>query len=185
MPDYKVAGAQLWKLMHSSCYDDRTDLHYVAERRNMEASEGLLQASGFKESPSKWDLLTLPDLGKGILDIMRLLQVTERSDRGRQSLRATTTLGIEQLATFEAHGQCISFSSVRGKNRNTCGYQYDFDDRIMQLVSKSKETEPADEHKELTRSVCAVAYEMGHRLQSPVYRRHKDLVPEFLKGELL
>lgn len=53
------------------------------------------------------------------------------------------------------------------------------------MVSKSEKVESADEHKKLTAAVSAVAHEMGTRLLYPVYRRHKDLVPKLLKGELL
>jgi hypothetical protein len=61
----------------------------------------------------------------------------------------------------------------------------DFEDRLWELVSKSEKVEPSDEHKKLTKAVGAVAYEIGERLLSPVYRRHKVLIPEAFKGELL
>jgi hypothetical protein len=61
----------------------------------------------------------------------------------------------------------------------------DFDNRVMDLVSKSAKVESADEQEKITRAVCAASYEMGRHLCYPIYRRHKDLVPELLKGELL
>lgn len=61
----------------------------------------------------------------------------------------------------------------------------DFEDRLSELVSKSEKVEPSDEHKKLSKAVIGVAYEIGELLISPIYRRHKELIPEKLKGELL
>lgn len=61
----------------------------------------------------------------------------------------------------------------------------DYDTRLTELVDKSEKTEPAEEHKKFTKAVGAVLYEHGARLLSPIYRRHKELVPASLKGELL
>ena len=61
MPDYKVAGANLRKQMYSYYYDDTADLYYAADRENMD--KGVLEASGFAASPSKWEKLELPELG--------------------------------------------------------------------------------------------------------------------------
>jgi hypothetical protein len=61
----------------------------------------------------------------------------------------------------------------------------DFDTRIMELVSKSEKSEPADEHKKFIHAVGRVIVEVGDRFLYPVYRRHKELVPDDLKGELL
>jgi hypothetical protein len=61
----------------------------------------------------------------------------------------------------------------------------DFDNRLMELVSKSDKVESADEQKKITRAVCAASYDVALHLCYPIYRRHEDLVPEVLKGELL
>jgi len=61
----------------------------------------------------------------------------------------------------------------------------DYETRLMALLEKSEKTEPAEEHKKFTKAVGAVVYEHGARLLYPVYRRHKELVPDSLKGELL
>lgn len=61
----------------------------------------------------------------------------------------------------------------------------DFESRLMQLQTKSGNTEPAEEHKKFTGAIGAVLVELGNRLLYPVYRRHKGLVPDELKGELL
>ena len=61
----------------------------------------------------------------------------------------------------------------------------DFETRLMKLVDKSKEIETSEEHKRLTNAVGGVLYEHGRWLLYPVYRRHKGLIPDDLKGELL
>jgi hypothetical protein len=60
----------------------------------------------------------------------------------------------------------------------------DFETRLMLLLSKSEAEEPADESKKLRNAVGHVVYELGNRLLYPIFRRHKELIPEKLKGEL-
>ena len=62
---------------------------------------------------------------------------------------------------------------------------YDFEVRLGELLSKSEKVELPDENKKFGRAVVGVTYEIGELLLSPVYRRHKELIPDKLKGELL
>jgi|SRR5580704_3259798 hypothetical protein len=61
----------------------------------------------------------------------------------------------------------------------------DFERRLAELRHKSEEMEPTDEHKKFTAANVAVAWELGQNFLYPVYRRHKELIPEEVKGELL
>jgi hypothetical protein len=61
----------------------------------------------------------------------------------------------------------------------------EFEERLSELLEKSKELEPADEHKKFTHAWGSVVWELGQNLLQPVYRRHKELIPEAMKGELL
>jgi hypothetical protein len=61
----------------------------------------------------------------------------------------------------------------------------EFEQRLSALLEKSKELEPADEHKKFTRAWGSIVWELGQNLLQPVYRRHKELIPEAMKGELL
>jgi hypothetical protein len=61
----------------------------------------------------------------------------------------------------------------------------EYDKRFLELLDKSKENEPADEHNKFVHAVGAVICEIGDRLLFPVYRRHKELIPDNFKGELL
>jgi hypothetical protein len=61
----------------------------------------------------------------------------------------------------------------------------DFDSRLMQLLSKSERIEPSEEQSKVKLAIGAVLYELGEHLLYPIFRRHKNLVPEEMKGELL
>ena len=61
----------------------------------------------------------------------------------------------------------------------------DFDSRLMQLISKSERSEPADEHRKVELAIGGIVYELGDHLLYPIFRRHKHLIPEEMKGELL
>jgi hypothetical protein len=60
----------------------------------------------------------------------------------------------------------------------------EFEKRLSTLLRKSKELEPADEHKKFSRACGSVVWELGQNLLYPVYRRHNELIPEELKGEI-
>jgi hypothetical protein len=61
----------------------------------------------------------------------------------------------------------------------------EFEERLSELLEKSKELEPADEHMKFARAWGSVVWELGENLLHPVYRRHKELIPEALKNEIL
>src|SRR5229473_8486432 len=61
----------------------------------------------------------------------------------------------------------------------------EFEKRVDKLLEKSEELEPSDEHKKFARAWGSVVWELGQNLLSPVYRRHKELIPAALKNELL
>jgi hypothetical protein len=61
----------------------------------------------------------------------------------------------------------------------------DFESRLMQMLDKSKAIESAEEHKRFALAVGYVVAQLGDSLLSPIYRRHTELVPDGLKGELL
>jgi hypothetical protein len=61
----------------------------------------------------------------------------------------------------------------------------EFEQRLSKLVEKSEEVEPADEQKKFTLAWASIVWELGQTLLHPVYRRHKELIPEALKNELL
>jgi hypothetical protein len=61
----------------------------------------------------------------------------------------------------------------------------DFETRLMKVVDEAERTEPAAERTKLAQAVGRVSMELGDSLLYPIYRRHPELIPERLKGELL
>jgi hypothetical protein len=61
----------------------------------------------------------------------------------------------------------------------------DFEKQLAGVLEKSEKTETAEEHRKFKLATGAVLYEVGQQLLFPVFRRHKNLIPEELKGELL
>ena len=61
----------------------------------------------------------------------------------------------------------------------------EFEERISKLLEKSKELETPDEHRKFGLACAHVAWEVGQNFLYPVYRRHRELIPEELKGDLL
>ena len=61
----------------------------------------------------------------------------------------------------------------------------EFEKNLMRLLEKAQETEPAEDSKKFERACGIVALELGKNLLYPIYRRHKELIPGDLKGELL
>jgi hypothetical protein len=57
--------------------------------------------------------------------------------------------------------------------------------RLHELAQESKELEPRDEYKKFTRALGGIAWELGQNFLYPVYRRHKELIPEEQKNEIL
>ncbi len=53
------------------------------------------------------------------------------------------------------------------------------------MVDKSKAIESAEEHKRFALAVGCVVAQLGDSLLSPIYRRHQELVPDGVKGQLL
>jgi hypothetical protein len=61
----------------------------------------------------------------------------------------------------------------------------EFEGRLHELAERSKELEPTDEYKKLARALGSVIWELGQSLLYPIYRRHKELIPEEQKNEIL
>lgn len=64
------------------------------------------------------------------------------------------------------------------------GVVSDFDKRLNEFLEKSEKVESAEEYRNVRLAIGAVMYETGQRLLFPIFRRHKELIPEELKGEL-
>ena len=61
----------------------------------------------------------------------------------------------------------------------------EFEQELMRLLEKARQMESAEDCKKFERACGSVIFELGENLLYPVYRRHKELIPENLKRELL
>ena len=61
----------------------------------------------------------------------------------------------------------------------------EFERRLFELMERSEDVESPEEHKKFKRAVGNAIIDLSEHLRSPVYRRHPDLVPDEMRGELL
>src|SRR5262245_49891269 len=61
----------------------------------------------------------------------------------------------------------------------------EIDARLIKLLEKAKQIEPSDEYQKFRQAIGNVIYELGEHLLYPVFRRHKEIIPDDVKGELL
>lgn len=59
-----------------------------------------------------------------------------------------------------------------------------FDKQLVELMKRAKEREPAEEYEKFSLAVANVIHGNGALLY-PIFRRHKELIPDEFKGELL
>ena len=60
-----------------------------------------------------------------------------------------------------------------------------FESRLFEIMENASAIEPEEEHRKLKRAIGNVLVDLGEDLLSPIYRRHAELIPEPMKGELL
>ena len=61
----------------------------------------------------------------------------------------------------------------------------DFEQRLREIAEKSKALESPEEHKKFTNALGSTVWQLGQNLLFPVYRRHKELIPQEWKGQIL
>jgi hypothetical protein len=75
--------------------------------------------------------------------------------------------------------------SDSGLAKELLGLVSEFEKHLAEFLKKSEKVEPAEEHRKVKLAVGHVLAEVGEQLLFPVFRRHKELIPEEFKGELL
>ncbi len=60
----------------------------------------------------------------------------------------------------------------------------EFENRLGAVLERSKTLEPPEDHAKFLRAVGYMASELGDRLLYPIYRRHPELVPDDLRGDI-
>jgi hypothetical protein len=113
-----------------------------------------------------------PEIDLQIRDIVELQLLDDGEGDAPSAVRRSSELAGNLFSQQELAREVLSLVG-------------EFEGRLMRLVNKSEKAEPAHEHKRFTNAVANVLVEIGNRLLYPIYRRHKNLVPDELKGELL
>lgn len=110
------------------------------------------------------------------LDVGDVVELTVLPDDGFSDEPAELKKSSEAPNNLFSNAELATevFNTVRG-----------FDSQLMQLLSKSEQIEPPEELHKVELAIGALLYELGKHLLYPIFRRHKALIPEEMKGELL
>lgn len=88
----------------------------------------------------------------------------------------------ESRKLSEAASNLLSDS---GLAKELLGIVSDFEELLAEFLEKSQKAESPEEHRKVKLAVGHVLAEIGEQLLFPVVRRHKELIPDKFKGELL
>jgi hypothetical protein len=117
-------------------------------------------------------ILNWPEIDLEVNDVVELKVLEEGEGNAPAEIRRSSGSPTNLFSSIELAKELMLLVS-------------DFEKRLMNLLSKSEAEEPDDEYKKLRAAVGHVVYQLGDQLLYPVYRRHKELIPDELKGELL
>jgi hypothetical protein len=112
-----------------------------------------------------------PEFGLQVGDTAELSLLDEGSGDPPSSVRRSSESPPNLFSHSKLAGEVLAVVS-------------DFESRLMQMLDKSKAIESAEEHKRFALAVGYVVAQLGDSLLSPIYRRHKELVPDGLRSEL-
>ena len=145
----------------------------LADRPKDQSQRRILRVEGFDtNSPTETISLKWPVVELFVGDVveLRLLE-----DGGGDP-------PIEQASGSELPSNLFASQALADELLSTCRK---FESQLIELLRKSEQSEPAGEHGKFELAVGHVVANLGDRFLYPVYRRHPDLVPDELKGELL
>lgn len=145
----------------------------MKDRPNEENGSGAsIGISGFQTEETTTVSLKWPILDLNVGDVIQLVVLPEGEGNTPTRVRLSSESPYNLFSGSELARELLQAVS-------------DFEERLVHLLDKSHDTEPPDEHKKFMSAYANVAWEVGQNFLHPVYRRHKDLVPEQLKGDLL
>lgn len=145
----------------------------LADRPNEQRQERKLRVEGFDtNSPTETIFVKWPMVELSLGDVVELRVLEDgigdppvEQSRGSEDL---SNLFASQALAEELLSACREFESG-----------------ILELLLKSEQSEPENEHRKFKLAVGHVVSNLGDRFLYPVYRRHSALVPDDLKGELI
>jgi hypothetical protein len=88
----------------------------------------------------------------------------------------------KRKSTKESAGNLLTDAAIAKEVLVICA---DFESRLFALLERVKRDEPENEYRKFQRAVGSIAADLGDHLLSPIYRRHAELVPPDVRGELL
>ena len=88
----------------------------------------------------------------------------------------------KRRSTAESPGNLFTNESLAREVLALCS---DFESKLFDLLKRAESLEPDDELRKFRRAVGHMASDLGDHLLHPIYRRHANLVPQDVRGELL
>jgi hypothetical protein len=145
----------------------------LASRPKENETRSVLSVEGFDtNSPTETISVKWSEIALAVGDIVQL-QVLEDGPADPPTIHRSTS---------ESPSNLFSDANLAKELLSLCE---DFEQRLFKLMEKSEGIEPAEEQKKFKRAVGHIVVDLGEHLLSPVFRRHPELVPEGMKGELL
>jgi hypothetical protein len=145
----------------------------LADRPKESSISCVLRVEGFDtNSPTETVSVKWPEISLAVGDIVQV-QLLDDGPADPPVIRKSTIESPSNL--FSNENLARDLLSLVG----------DFERRLFDLMERSEAIEPEDEHQKFKRAIGHAIVDPGKHLLSPVYRRHPELVPESMRGELL
>ena len=144
----------------------------LSERPNVNENSKLVRIVGIETHESETVRLSWPEMKLQIGDTVELEVLSDGESDPPAESRKSSESPNNLLSQPEFAREVVSVVST-------------FDAQLMRLLKKSKETEPEHEHKKFALAVGYVLAQLGDSLLYPIYRRHKELMPDEVKGDFL
>jgi len=147
--------------------------HLTMADRPKENDHGrTVRAVGIETRETETIYMKWPQLDLQVGDVVKVQILPEGEGDAPKERKTSSEAPFNLLSSMELAKEVVHAVS-------------EFEKNLMQLLQKARETEPAEDSKTFERACGSVAFELGENLLYPIYRRHKELIPEDLKGELL
>jgi hypothetical protein len=144
----------------------------LSDRPQENKRENSATIAGFETRDSETVHLQWPSVNLKIGDVVELRVLPDGEGDDPSEIRKSSESPDNLFTRAELANELVQAVS-------------EFEQRLREISAKSKELEPPEEHKKFMRASGRVTWELGQILLSPAYRRHKELIPHELRGELL
>jgi hypothetical protein len=144
----------------------------MGDRPKHDEDKKIVRLVGMETRETETVVLEWPSVDLKIGDVVELRVLPEGEGDEPTEIRRSSESPDNLFSTSEMANELVRTVS-------------EFEERIGKLIEKSQQLEPSDEHKKFARAWGRVVWALGQSLLSPVYRRHKELIPDELKHELL